>query len=216
MGASDRGGRRAKHQGGGPDLDRRHICAEAARIMAEEGVGDFHAAKRKAAERLNLPAGKNLPANHEVESALQQYLRLFHAGRLARHGRHLREIAVKAMRFLERFDPRLVGVVLSGIITEASEVQLHVTADALEEVHFFLQEHHIPFDQTERRLRFGGERLEALPAYRFVADGAVVEICVFSRRGARETPLSPVDGRPMRRAGIKEVEGLLVRADEPL
>jgi len=55
MGASDRGGRRAKHQGGGPDLDRRHICAEAARIMAEEGVGDFHAAKRKAAERLNLP-----------------------------------------------------------------------------------------------------------------------------------------------------------------
>ncbi|OGI46536.1 MAG: hypothetical protein A2637_03210, partial [Candidatus Muproteobacteria bacterium RIFCSPHIGHO2_01_FULL_65_16] len=174
MGASDRGGRRAKHQGGGPDLDRRHICAEAARIMAEEGVGDFHAAKRKAAERLNLPAGKNLPANHEVESALQQYLRLFHAGRLARHGRHLREIAVKAMRFLERFDPRLVGVVLSGIITEASEVQLHVTADALEEVHFFLQEHHIPFDQTERRLRFGGERLEALPAYRFVADGAVV------------------------------------------
>ncbi len=200
--------------------------------MAEEGVNDFHTAKRKAANRLNLPEAKHLPSNQEVESALQQYLQLFHAERLAHDVRRLRALAAEAMRFFARFEPRLVGPVLAGTVTPSSEIQLHLAAETPEDVALMLQEHHIPFDQTERRTRFGGERYEMLPVYRFqaviegahlasvsmhqaagpgapAAGNATIELCVFDSRSMREPPLSPVDGRPMKRANLKELEELL-------
>ena len=46
--------------------------------MAEHGIGDFLAAKRKAAERLGVEDGAAmLPKNSEIEAALAEYQRLF-------------------------------------------------------------------------------------------------------------------------------------------
>jgi hypothetical protein len=176
--------------------------------MAEEGVLDFHTAKRKAAERLNLPEARQLPSNLEIEQALAEHLQLFHAKDLPQTLQHLRCLAVDAMRFLARFEPRLVGSLLSGNVTRFSEIQLHVTADTPEIVAFFLQENGIPYEETSKRLRFGGERSEMVPVYGFLAEDIPVEVSVFSPTAAREAPLSPVDGRPMKRAGLKEVEAL--------
>ncbi len=188
---------------------RRHITREAARIMAEEGVRDFHVAKRRACERLDLPQERHLPGNQEVEEALKEYLLLFHGPRLKQDTRRLRSVALEAMRFFERLDPRLVGAVLSGTVTPFVEVQLHVTADSPEQVVWLLEEHRIPYEQDVRRLRFGGDRYESVPVFRFTADGVPIELGVFTREGARENPLSPVDGKPMKRATLKEVEALL-------
>lgn len=188
---------------------RRHICAEAARIVVEEGVRDYHAAKRKAIHRLNLPNDKNLPGNDEIEAAVAEYLRLFRGARRDTDLRRLRALALEAMDFLARFEPRLVGAVLSGNITADTPIQFHVTADAPEEVRLWLHDRAIPFEQGERRLRFGGERQETVPLFRFSADDVTIEMCVFAREGARELPLSPVDGRPMKRANRREVERLL-------
>jgi len=193
----------------GAEETRQRISREAARIMAEDGVRDYHAAKRKAAERLNLPEARHLPSNQEIEQALTEHLQLFHARQLPQTLQHLRRLAVDAMRFLERFEPRLVGSLLSGNVTRYSEIQLHVAADTPETVAFFLQEHGIPFEETSKRLRFGGDRSETVPVYGFFAEEIPVEVSVFSAITAREAPLSPVDGRPMKRAGLKEVEASL-------
>ena len=194
---------------------RQHIAASAARIMVEEGVRDYQLAKRKAIHRLNLPWDKHLPSNEEIEAALADYLRLFRGQRLDTEVRRLRRLALEAMQFLGRFDPRLVGAVLSGIVTAGVPVQLHVTADTPEEIGLWLQEQGIPYEQTERRVRFGGERSETLPLYHFTADGVTVELYVFGRAGIRETPLSPVDGKPMKRANRREVENLLAPISRP-
>lgn len=188
---------------------RERISSEAARLMVQEGVGDYHLAKRKAALRLNLPQDKHLPSNQEIEAALRRYLELFDGRHLGERLRRLRAIALEAMRFLARFHPRLVGPVLSGTVTPASEIQFHVSAETLEEIGLWLQEHRIPYEQAERRVRFGGDRYETLPAFRFTADGVAVELCLFTPVSARELPLSPVDGKPMRRANLKELEALL-------
>ena len=187
---------------------RLRISREAARLMAEEGVLDFHAAKRKAAERLNLPDGQHLPSNPEIEQALSEHLQLFHARDLPQTLHRLRRLAVQAMRLLERFEPRLVGSLLSGNVTRFSEVELHVTADTPELVAFFLQQQSIPYEVTSKRLRFGGDRSETCPAYRFLAETTAIEVTVFTPTAAREAPLSPVDGRPMKRAALKDVEAL--------
>jgi hypothetical protein len=206
---------RPKSNSPAADELRRRIATDAARILAEEGARDFHSAKRKAAARLGLPEDKNLPGNDEVDSALQEHLRLFHGDRLAQSLRRLRRLAAEAMRFLAKFDPRLVGPVLSGSVTAASEIELHVTADTPEEIGFWLQDHNIPHEQTDRRLRFGGDRQQSFPGYRFTADGVAIELCVFDRRAAREAPLSPVDGKPMKRANLREVENLTSEAAGP-
>jgi hypothetical protein len=188
---------------------RRHISQEAARIMAEDGVRDYQLAKRRAVERLALAAERNLPSNQEIEDALREYLALFQGARLKQDRRRLRLAALEAMRFFERLEPRLVGAVLSGTITRFTEVQLHVIADSVEQVGWLLDEHGIPYEQDERKLRFGGDRYEPVPMFRFSADGVPVELDVFTRESARENPLSPVDGKPMRRANPKEVEALI-------
>ena len=193
----------------GVEQMRQRICVEAARILAEEGVKDFHAAKRKAANRLNQPETRHLPSNQEIEAALAAHLQLFHSDRLPNALKELRATALEAMHFLATFEPRLVGSVLSGTVTPYSEIQLHVSADTPEEVAFLLQEHGIPYDESSRRMRFGGERYKVQPTYHFLADGTAVELTVFTPEGAREAPLSPVDGKPMRRANLREVETLL-------
>lgn len=204
-------GRAAKYTPRGEAQIRQHISAEAARIMSEEGVRDFHTAKRKAASRLNIPDKKNLPTNQEVEAALREYLQLFHAQRLAGTLRRLREMAIEAMQFFSRFEPRLVGPVLSGTVTPESAIQIHVCADTPEEVGLLLHEHNIPFDEVDKRLRYGGDRSENCPVYRFTADACTVELYVFNRADAREAPLSPIDGKPMKRATVKQVERLIAQ-----
>ncbi len=187
---------------------RMQISVEAARIMAEEGVHYFKRAKRKAADRLNLPETTHLPSNQEIESALRQHLDLFHAD-LPETLKRLRTLALEAMRFLAEFEPRLVGSVLTGAVTKFSDIQLHLSADTPEEVGFFLQEKHIAYEEADKRLRFGGDRFATLPVIRFTADETAVELCIFTEKSIREPPLSPVDGKPMRRANVKEVEMLL-------
>ena len=58
---------------------RRAVAQEAARIMAEHGIQDFRAAKRKAAERFGVTEEGALPSNAEIEAALAAYQRLFAA-----------------------------------------------------------------------------------------------------------------------------------------
>ena len=176
--------------------------------MAEEGVRDFQMAKRKALGRLDLP-DRHLPSNEEIHTALAQHLNLFYSDRVARDLRRLRALAIEAMRFLVAFDPRLVGSVLHGTVTPESGIDLHLAANTPEEVDLLLQEHNIPHTQGERRLRFGADRYETFPTYCLTADGVTIELCVFTPQAAREPPLSPVDGRPMKRASLREVEALL-------
>lgn len=180
--------------------------------MADEGIRDFHAAKRRACDRLGLDHDhRHWPANHEIEAALQDHLQLFHAQTLPARRQRLRRLAIEAMGFLERYQPRLVGAVLSGTVTDNTAIELLLTADTAEEIGNFLDEHGIPHDIYERRLRYGGDRQASIPAYRFEADGVTVELAVMDPVAAREPPLSPVDGKPMQRAGRREVEELLNR-----
>ena len=107
----------------GTEETRQRISREAARIMAEEGVRDFHVAKRKAAERLNFPEARQLPSNQEIERALTEHLQLFHAKDLPQTLQHLRRLAIEAMRMLERFDPPAPEILSHALFALAMENQ---------------------------------------------------------------------------------------------
>jgi hypothetical protein len=185
------------------------LAQEAARVMAEHGIRDFLAAKRKAAERFGVVDSAVLPKNTEIEAALAQYQRLFDAESHAQLLLSQRYVAVQAMRALADFAPRLVGSVLSGTATAHCDVQLHIFADTAEAVLINLMDRSIPHEVTERRVKMNAERVLAYPAVRFALDDQAIEATVFPADGIRQAPVSPVDGKPMRRANVAEVEALI-------
>ncbi|MGD8642923.1 MAG: hypothetical protein PVI15_01465 [Chromatiales bacterium] len=185
------------------------ITETAARIILDEGLDDFGAAKRKAAERLGVAAGRNLPRNADIEQAVLERQRLFATERDRSRLVELRRAAVEAMRLLRGFEPRLVGSVLRGTAHTHSDVNLHLFTDAVEEVVFRLIEAGIPHHMAERRMRGWSGAHEARPAIRFVAGDIQIEAVVFPYDGLRQAPPSPVDGRPTPRASLRELESLL-------
>lgn len=194
------------------DDQRRLIAIEAARIISELGVRDYHQAKLRAAERLGVDNERDLPKNSEIESALKEYQRLFggqaHAERLA----HLRESAVEAMKFFDDFQPRLVGAVLEGTADEYSAVCLHLFDDNPDSLPLFLDENGIPYEQHERRLRWSREEEADVDAYRFEAGDVTVDLTLLPLDAQRQAPLDRIDGKPMRRATLAAVQQLVAES----
>ena len=188
---------------------RRALAQEAARVMCEHGIRDFGAAKRKAADRFGVTDGAVLPKNIEIEAALGDYQRLFGGAAHTELLHALRRAALAAMRRLTPFDPRLVGPVLAGTATQHSGVQLHVFADIAESVALSLADQGIRHEVTARRVKMNAERVLEYPGVRFEIADRAIEATVFPTDGIRQAPVSPVDGRPMRRADLTELEALL-------
>jgi len=175
----------------------------------KQGIRDFLTAKRKAAERFGVTDGSVLPKNTEIEDALAEYQRLFDG---TRHGETLaaqRSAALSAMQMLADFDPRLVGSVLTGTATEHNDIQLHLFAERPESITFRLMDLGIDHEVVERRVRYGADRVVAYPGVHFEFDDHVVDATVFPIDGIRQAPVSPVDGKPMRRIDADELEVLL-------
>ena len=188
---------------------RQHLALEAARLIAEHGIADYYAAKRKAAQQLGAPDTRNMPSNQEIEQALQEYQRLFKAASQPQWLKQLRAATRHFMGVFEAFQPRLVGSVLSGTAGEHSDVNLHLFTDSTEEVGFFLMQEGIPFETGERWLRpDNAAPPERFPTYRFMAEEVVMDLTVFPLVGIRQAPRSAVDGRPMQRASLAAVTKL--------
>lgn len=178
--------------------------------MVEHGIQDFSLAKRKAAERLGVPSrAAALPSNGEIQERLVERQRLFEPATLDLRLAKLRSVATNVMQLLEGFRPKLVGAVLDGTATSSSPIELHVFSDAPEDVAAALADQGFRLRDSQRRYRFGRESSEQIPGYDLVVDDEELRVMVFPERGSSHPPLSPVDGKPMRRASRTAVLALL-------
>ena len=206
-----------KKRSNGDDRARQMLAQEAARIIVEQGLRDYRAAKIKAAERLGIGIRGSLPRNAEVERAISEHLQLF--GRESHEGflHSLREAALQAMQFLDEYTPRLVGPVLVGTADENSAVNLHVFADSPETIAMELKNTGHSYRPYERRLKTSrgrGATPQRFPGFQFEFANTWVEATVFPVDGIRQAPISPIDGKPMKRADEKAVIALLESSSE--
>jgi hypothetical protein len=199
----------ARRQTNDSERARQVLAQEAARIIVEQGIQDYRVAKIKAAERLGMSERGSLPGNAEIEKAVSEHLALFgresHVDLLL----ILRRAALSAMEMLAPFTPRLVGPVLHGTASTNSPVNLHVFADNAEVVAVRLQESRVQYRPFERRLKSRRDRVDTFAAFRFIQDEAAIEATVFPIDGVRQAPISPVNGKPMRRADKSTILKLL-------
>lgn len=193
---------------------RRAIAAEAARIMSTQSLFNYRAAKQKAAERLCMDMRTSMPSNAEVESELRAY-QGFYGGR--QHFLHLekvRKIALRVMRSLEAFCPRLVGPVLEGTANEFARVSLHVFNDPTDAVVIHLLDNGVVFRNEQRKIRWNNDSHRLVQLLVTDVEDVEVELALFSCKDLRQAPPSPIDGRPQKRAPLSEVEDLLAGSQE--
>ncbi|QNP39769.1 hypothetical protein [Lysobacter solisilvae (ex Woo and Kim 2020)] len=192
---------------------RRSLAHEAARLMVEGGIRDYHQAKLKAAQRLGIFDDASLPGNREIEDALREYQRLFQRdSALALRTR--REAALRALEFFAGFEPRLVGPVLEGTADARTAVALHLHSDDPDAVHRYLDQHAIPAQSRTRRIRLDRERSDDVPVWVFSAEGLPFDLTVLPRDVLRQAPLSSIDEKPMRRASAAQLRQMV--ADEEI
>ena len=188
---------------------RQHLAFEAARLMAEGGVRDYHQAKLKAAQRLGIFDDASLPRNREIEDALREYQRLFLGSDQPQEVRRRREAALRALDFFGDFEPRLVGPVLDGTADANSVVALHLHSDDADAVTRHFEEHGVPVVARNRHLRLDREREGDFPVWLFSAEDLSFDVTVLPGDVLRQAPLSGIDGKPMRRASATQLRTLL-------
>src|SRR6266851_2721499 len=111
---------------------RQAIALEAARLMYERTESEYFTAKRKAAKRLcrQWVKPEDLPSNAEIREQIQLFARLHEGGRRTENLREMRLEALRMMRLLRPFKPRLIGSVMTGHVRKGSDIDLHVFSDS--------------------------------------------------------------------------------------
>lgn len=181
---------------------RASIASAAARLMAEDGIADYHHAKRKAARQLGLPEHTAYPDNAEVEAELRVYRSLYQEQAHPELIRAMRLSALRLLELLADYSPHLAGSVLDGTAGEHSHIDILLFADSAKEVEIFLLNHGIEFEHADPR----NERAEALLVME--TDTAEANLVIFPPQLERMV-MKQRDGRPRERIRADALRALI-------
>ena len=190
---------------------RRQIAWEAARLMYLRQESEYFRAKTKAAKRFCRGWVKpvDLPSNAEIRDEIQSFARLYEGDQRAVNLLEMRLEALRMMRILRRFRPRLIGSVMTGHVRQGSDIDLHVFADNVDSVTLTLEEEGVVFDVERKRVRKHGE--ERLYTHVRVAERFPFELTVYASDQAHYVFKSSITGKAIERASIAELEQFLER-----
>jgi predicted HD phosphohydrolase len=179
--------------------------------MYNRQESEYFRAKMKAARRMCRGWVKpaDLPSNAEIRDEIQSFARLYEGEQRRQNLRDMRLEALRMMRILRRFRPRLIGSVLTGHIRQGSDIDLHVFSDNVESVTLELDDEGFVYDVERKRVRKYGE--ERVFTHVHVRDRFPFELTVYATDLAHFVFKSSVTGKAMERASIAELEQFLQR-----
>jgi hypothetical protein len=190
---------------------RRQIAWEAARLMYCRQESEYYRAKLKAARRICQGWVKpaDLPSNAEIRDEIQGFARLYEGDQRTASLRDMRVEALRMMRVLRRFRPRLIGSVWTGHIRQGSDIDLHVFSDSIDAVTLTLDAEGFVYDVERKRVRKQGE--ERVFTHVHVRDRYPFELTVYAANLAHFVFKSSITGKAIERASIAELEQFLQR-----
>lgn len=194
---------------------RRQIALLAARLMYERQESEYFTAKRKAARQLGVEyryRPKDLPSNREIRDQIQSLANLHEGGQRHRNLRDMRVDALRMMRLLCAFHPKLIGSVLTGHIRKGFDIDIHVFSDHPSAVLTVLEEERLPFQVERKRVIKHNEERQFTHVH--VSDRFNVELTLYPSDKRNYAFTSSITGRAIERATIAELEQLIQR-DHP-
>jgi predicted HD phosphohydrolase len=185
---------------------RRQITYEAARLMYSRQESEYYRAKLKAARRICQGWVKpaDLPTNAEIRDEIQMLARLHEGDQRTRDLLDMRLDALRVMRLLCRFRPRLIGSVLTGHIRQGSDIDLHVFSDSVEAVRAALEEDGLLHEVEHKRVRKQGE--ERLFTHIHIRDRYPLELTVYATSWIGYAFRSSITGKAIESASIAQLE----------
>src|SRR5437667_8882933 len=193
------------------DRLRQAIAFEAARLMYERVESEYYTAKRKAAKRLCRQSVKpaDLPSNAEIREQIQVFARIHEGDKRTENLREMRLEALRLMRLLRAYRPRLIGSVMTGHVRKGSDIDIHVFSDSADLVASILENEGFQFDvQRKQIVKFEEARVFT---HIHIYDRFNFELTVYAEDKAHYVFRSSVTGKPIERASVRELEELLER-----
>ena len=121
--------------------------------------------------------------------------------------KQMRLTALRVMRMLARFKPKLIGSTLTGHIRQGSDIDLHVFSDSIEAITMALDEHLLFYEVERKRVRKDGE--ERVYTHIHLKDSFPVELTVYAANLVNQVFKSSITGKPIERASIPQLEQAL-------
>lgn len=193
------------------DKIRRQVAWEAARLMYTREVSEYFPAKLKAARRVARGDFKpsDLPSNAEIRDQVQLWANLFEGERRTENLREMRLEALRMMRILRTFRPRLIGSTLTGHVRQGSDIDLHVFSDSVEAVAAALEAEGFSYEIERKRVRKQGK--EQTFVHIHVTDRFPFELTIYAASMAHYVFKSSITGKAIERASTVELEQFLAR-----
>jgi hypothetical protein len=190
---------------------RQAIALEAARLMYERIESEYFTAKRKAARRLCRRDVKpaDLPSNAEIRDQIQTFARLHEGDRRNRHLKEMRLEALRLMRLLRRFRPRLIGSVMTGHVRKGSDIDLHVFCDNAGLITDLLDQEGLQYEVERKQVVKHNEARIFTHVHVFARFN--LELTVYPEDKAHYVFRSSITGKAIERASVRELEELLAR-----
>ena len=195
------------------DRIRRQIAFLAAQMMYHRTETEYFTAKRKAARQLGVEYRHrpgDLPSNKDIRDQIQAMARIHEGPKRLETLRDMRLDALRLMRLLARFRPRLIGSVRTGHVRKGSDIDLHIFCDSQALVTDTLDELGLQYDVEHKRIvKYGEERTFT---HIHLHDGHKFELTLYPEDKVHYVFKSSITGKAIERASIAELEGILARS----
>ncbi len=188
---------------------RRQIVFEAARLMYHRYETEYYRAKMKAARKVcqGWVKPSDLPSNREIRAEIQRFAYLHEGDSRHDNLQDMRIEALRMLRLLQSFKPRLIGSTLTGHIRQGSDIDIHVFSSSVEAVTGVLDYEGMVYDVEHKRVRKHGE--ERLFTHIHIQDRFPIELTLYPPDKAHYVFKSSITGKGIERASLAEFESLL-------
>jgi hypothetical protein len=180
--------------------------------MVDGTETEYLMAKERAVMMLGLGAECRLPSNRQIKDCIEDITKAqLGEDETKRRVRQMRQIAAEIMACITDADPFLIGSTLTGQIRESSDIDIHAYSDessSLVQQLAFCGYEEIEEEHIENRK---GTFIHL----RWQEDIYPVEITVYPWSWRHIVPISSVTGKPMKRADLKVLNGLIKESRSP-
>jgi len=128
------------------------IANRAAEIIMEEGITDYHFAKKKAAKYLGYQSSDYLPSNDEIDNALKEYQKIYQVDIDASLVRKIKDEALMIMELVKKFNPHLLGQLIDGLIPKYPILKINLYTDNMKEIEYVLLNNNIEFNLKDTNI----------------------------------------------------------------
>lgn len=189
---------------------RREIALRAAQLMYARHESEYFQAKRKAARMVGRSErSRDLPSNAEIREHIMLLAQLKEGDRRKQNLRAMRLEALRTMRMLVAWRPRLIGSVLTGHIREGSDIDLHVFCDSAELVAERLEREGIACDVERKRVVKAGKERHFVHVHAEGLGGFPLDLSVYPTDKANFPFISSITGKPIEKTDQRGLESLL-------